>query len=162
MSIIVTSTTKRLLTAIICIAGFVLISAAFASVGTIPYSSTSRSIHAELNDSNNPQTPPYSDQIIANNNSSKTVQVDEQKLLKLSLLTAQYRQAYEETRLKLKDAIKLNEEMVKTMELQMQLINDMRIKIEEMEKKVKVDQSHNDSNSTVPAPHPANNEVPIS
>lgn len=79
--------------------------------------------------------------------------------MKLTLLVAQYRQAYEDTRIKLQHAIRINEEMIKTFELQTQIIDEMKAKISSMKKDMIHLKSHNGDN-TVPVPPSSNNSTP--
>jgi len=89
----------------------------------------------------------------------KSVRVDEQKLMKMTLLLARYRQAYEETKQKLQQAIDINTDLIKAFKLQEQIIEEMKTKMNSMEQEVMQLKSQN-GNDSVPAPPTIKNSSP--
>jgi hypothetical protein len=65
-----------------------------------------------------------------------SVRIDRQRLMKLALLVAEYKQAYEDAQLKLQDALSMNEEMVRMFKLQERVIEELKAKITSMKKEM--------------------------
>lgn len=81
-----------------------------------------------------------------------SVWIDRQRLMKLTLLVAEYKQAYEDAQLKLQDALTINEEMVRMYKLQGQVIEELKSKITSLKKEMNHRKSQNVDNADPTAP----------
>lgn len=136
---------------------FVLITTTFAGNSTLKHSSNLRSTLQEdyiqvVDGKSNVRED-------GQNHLNKTIQVDEQKLRKLTLLAARYKQAYEDTKLKFQDAVRINEDIIKAFKLQEQIIKEMEAKISSL-KKERDSSKLQDNNNTVPVPFLSKNSPP--
>lgn len=136
---------------------FVLITTTFAGNSTLKHSSNLRSTLQEdyiqvVDGKSNVRED-------GQNHLNKTIQVDEQKLRKLTLLAARYKQAYEDTKLKFQDAVRINEDIIKAFKLQEQIIKEMEAKISSL-KKERDSSKLQDNSATVPVPLSPKNSPP--
>jgi len=131
----------------------VFIQAAFAANASLSLSdSTMTSVPRRHLDAEVESQMPIDDFLRPEHNQLQTIiRVDAQKLMKLSLLTAEYKQAYQSARQSLLQAIEMNDELTETLKLQLQIIKKLKAKIHSLEQEILQLKSKNTEN-IVPMP----------
>jgi len=154
------SSHKRLQFMLILIIGCCIATISFASNSTLKSSPNEKSLIFDENISQVEYQQSETANIEASNDhAGKSVRVDEQKLLRVTLLLARYKQAYEETRQKLQNAMDINDDLIKAFKLQEQIIEEMKAKMNSMKQEV-IQLKSKKADTSVPAPPLVKNSSP--